>query len=94
MNQSELNKAIAAKLKRPIDDVEKLSAAFADVVIDFCSNGDSVAIPRFGTIKSVSKKEYIAVGNDGKKYLYPPKISAEFAASNILKNKVKEAANE
>ena len=83
MNQSELNKAIAAKLKRPIDDVEKLSAAFADVVIDFCSNGDSVAIPRFGTIKSVSKKEFIAVGNDGKKYLYPPKISSVAKTANV-----------
>lgn len=94
MNQKELIDILSKKICRSAKDTQLLYLSFVDVVKEHCGTLDGIAIPRFGILIPSKKEEYITVNpNDGKRYLFPPKITVSYSASNILKNKIKERRN-
>ena len=56
-----------------------------DALGDFCAQGDSVAIPGFGTFQSVKTDEHIDTDNEGRRMLIPPSITVEFKSSVVLR---------
>lgn len=65
--------------------IEGLSTVFKQVGADL----DSVAIPGFGTFKSLKKDEEIVVDSvTGKRTLLPPAVTMEFQPSVVLRKKL------
>ena len=81
---------LARRLGSNADDVATMIDAFATVVKDKGMAQESVAIPGFGTFSARKEMEHIALAEDGKRYLYPPKIILDFEASAALKNKIQK----
>lgn len=59
--------------------------AIADVLGELCAQGDSVAIPGFGTFQSVKTDEHVRTDDDGHRMLVPPSITVEFKSSVVLR---------
>ena len=59
--------------------------AIADVLGELCAQGDSVAIPGFGTFQSVKTDEHVHTDDDGHRMLVPPAITVEFKSSVVLR---------
>ena len=87
------NKAIldklAATLNRDKKDINKLLEALSNVIKERCSEGDSIAIPQFGTFKTHMHTEHVDVDPEtGKRTLFPPQVEMEFAPSKVLIKKL------
>lgn len=70
---------------RNVTAIEAEIKAIVDALGDFCAQGDSVAIPGFGTFQSVKTDEHIATADDGSRLLMPPAIEVEFKPSVVLR---------
>ncbi|MDE6524422.1 MAG: HU family DNA-binding protein [Paramuribaculum sp.] len=68
-----------------VDVIEAEVKAIVDALGDFCAQGDSVAIPGFGTFQSVKTDEHIATDDEGRRMLMPPSITVEFKSSVVLR---------
>ena len=89
MERRNLIDSLCARTGISHDDVERLTDAFRDIVSTRVSEGDSVALPGFGTFEPKKRFERVAVHPaTGRKLLIPPKISLVFRPSAILKQKV------
>lgn len=72
----------------PDEKKDELRDALVKAITGFCKNGDSVAIPGFGTF--VAEKHDEEIVNDqvtGQRLLLPPSIDMKFKASVVLKKR-------
>lgn len=82
---------LAERTGRQPDQIASLIKSFADIVVDTVKDGDSIAIPGFGTFEPKMKNERVATHpSTGKKLLVPPRLSLVFKPSAILKQKVRK----
>lgn len=90
MDNKKLIDKVARKLGRNKGDVSKLLEAFTSIVATRCSEMDSIVVPGFGSFEPRKRNErVIANPSNGKRTLFPPKITLHFKVSAVLKNKLK-----
>lgn len=90
MDNKRLTEKIARNLGRDKSDVGKLLEAFASIVASRCGQGDTIAIPGFGTFVPEKHRERVVTDlSTGKRTLMPPCVTLDFKVSNVLKNKIK-----
>lgn len=91
MDSKTLINTLADKLGRSPEDVTRLVRSLSDVLADSVKEGDTVAMPGFGSFEPKMRAERIATHpSTGKKILVPPKMSIVFKPSAILKQKVRK----
>lgn len=82
---------LAERTGREPDKAFALIKALADVMVDTIKEGDSIAVPGFGSFEPKMKNERVATHPaSGKKLLVPPRLSVSFKPSAILKQKVRK----
>lgn len=88
MDSKTLLNDIAVIIGRDKQDVVTLLNAFVGVLRKYCSVGNSIAVPGFGTYEVVKTDEEISTDqNSGKRLLLPPHISLNFRPSALLRSK-------
>ena len=86
MLHKELVEKLSKSLNRDKSDINKLIEALSNVVVERCSELDSISVPRFGTIATVKHNETVEANKEsGKRTLMPPRIEISFTTSNVLK---------
>ena len=89
MVHKELVERLSKSLGRSKSDTNKLLDALSNVVIERCSELDSIIVPRFGTLEAVKHNERVDINPEtGKRQLLPPSVEVEFSASTILKKRL------
>lgn len=83
------NKQFITRLskKSSIDykETASLIASISTAIADILGNGDSIAIPGFGTFSPVKHDEEIRVDlSTGKRILFPPCLTVAYTQSSIL----------
>lgn len=73
------------------DEAQRLQTAFIGALSQSLENGDSVAIPGFGTFTPSKTDESVIEHPSGKKMLVPPHISLTFSESVVLRKLVKSS---
>lgn len=91
MLHKELVDKLSKSLGRSKSDINKLLEALSNVVVERCSELDSISVPRFGTIESVKHDEKIIVDKEtGKRTLFPPHVEVQFTSSTVLKKNLNQ----
>ncbi|MDE6085033.1 MAG: HU family DNA-binding protein [Muribaculaceae bacterium] len=72
-----------------MNDSEKILANLSKIIADALKNGDSVALPGFGTFNTAKSDEYVGE-IDGESYLFPPRIDVIFTPALKLSKQLKE----
>ena len=91
MLHKELVDTLSKSLSRNKSDINKLLEALGNVVVERCSELDSITVPRLGTIEAVKQNESIEVNeNTGKRTLMPPRVEVQFTTSNVLKKRLNQ----
>ena len=67
-----------------------ISTAFADIIAEALSAGDSIALPSFGTLAAIKNDERTEISPDGTTLLLPPVITVQFTPAIKLVKQVKE----
>lgn len=71
------------------EEVRNLMESLTDSVVEAMLEGDSVAVPSFGTFEPRKKQERVVVHpSTGRKLLVPPKLSITFKPSAVLRQKI------
>lgn len=63
--------------------------AIGAAIVDILAEGNSVAIPGFGTFSPEKADEYVASDASGRRMLMPPAIIVNFKPSVVLRNRLK-----
>lgn len=58
-------------------------------IVDILAEGNSVAIPGFGTFSPEKADEYVKADDSGRRLLMPPAIIVNFKPSVVLRNRLK-----
>ena len=91
MLHKELVDTLSKSLNRSKGDVNKLLEALGNVVVERCSELDSISVPRLGTIEAVKHNETIETDpTSGKRTLMPPRVEVLFTTSNVLKKRLNQ----
>ena len=91
MLHKELVDTLSKSLNRSKGDVNKLLEALGNVVVERCSELDSISVPRLGTIEAVKHNETIETDpTSGKRTLMPPCVEVQFTTSNVLKKRLNQ----
>ena len=91
MLHKDLVDKLSKSLGRNKSDINKLLEALGNVVVERCSELDSITVPRLGTIEAVKQNESIEVNeNTGKRTLMPPRVEVQFTTSNVLKKRLNQ----
>ena len=91
MQHKELVEKLSKSLDRNKSDINKLVEALSNVVMERCSEHDSISVPRFGTIEAVKHNETVKVDEStGKRMLLPPRVDVEFTTSTVLKKRLNQ----
>ena len=91
MQHKELVEKLSKSLDRNKSDINKLVEALSNVVIERCSELDSISVPRFGTIDAVKHNETVEVDEStGKRMLLPPRVEVEFTTSTVFKKRLNQ----
>ena len=70
----------------------QLSLELAQVIAEYCSQNESVALPGFGTFVSLKQDEHIETDKEnGTKTLMPPSITVYFKPGTRLKKAVSKS---
>ena len=70
-------------------DTGTLISALAALMRERCPQGDSIAVPGFGTFEPRKRAERLNVHpSTGKRMLLPPKITLSFKQSQLLKQRL------
>lgn len=90
-----LHKELADKLSKSLgrnkSDINKLLDALSNVVVERCSELDSITVPRFGMIEGVKHNETIEIDDaTSKRILVPPRVEVQFSTSNVLKKRLNQ----
>ena len=89
MQHKELVEKLSKSLDRNKSDINKLLEALSNVIIERCSELDSISVPRFGTIEAVKHNETIKKDEEsGKRTLLPPRVEMQFTTSTVLKKRL------
>ena len=89
MLHKELVDKLSKSLGRNKSDINKLLEALGNVVVERCSELDSISVPRLGTIEAVKHNESIDIDSStGKRTLMPPRVEMQFTISNVLKKRL------
>lgn len=90
MDNKTFTETLSRKLNIDKSEVDQLIGGFCDVIVAASDEGDSVAIPAFGTFETKKRMEREGIHpSTGKKLLLPPKVTLMFKPSSILKQKFK-----
>ena len=91
MQHRELVDTLSKSLNRSKGDVNKLLEALGNVVVERCSELDSITVPRLGTIEAVKHNETVEIDSEtGKRTLLPPRVEMQFTLSNVLKKRLNQ----
>lgn len=91
MDAKTFTNTIAERIGRDPQDVEVLLRSLGEIIATSMKDGDSVAVPGFGTFEPKMRMERESTHpSTGKRILIPPKLSVSFKASALLKQKVWE----
>lgn len=63
--------------------------AIGAAIVDILAEGNSVAIPGFGTFFPEKADEYVKADDSGRQLLMPPAIIVNFKPSVVLRNRLK-----
>ena len=63
--------------------------AIGAAIVDILAEGNSVAIPGFGTFFPEKADEYVKAAASGRRLLMPPAIIVNFKPSVVLRNRLK-----
>lgn len=63
--------------------------AIGAAIVDILAEGNSVAIPGFGTLFPEKADEYVKADASGRRLLMPPAIIVNFKPSVVLRNRLK-----
>ena len=89
MQHKELVEKLSKSLGRNKSDINKLLEALSNVIIERCSELDSISVPRFGTFEAVKHNETIEKDEaSGKRILLPPRVEMQFTTSTVLKKRL------
>jgi nucleoid DNA-binding protein len=92
MLHKELVDKLSKSLGRNKSDINKLLEALGNVVVERCSELDSISVPRLGTIEAVKHNESIDIDTStGKRTLMPPRVEMQFTISNVLKKRLNQS---
>ena len=92
MDVKTLNSELGKRLNRDPEDINLLCEQLGAVIGESLANGDSVAIPSFGSFEPKKRMERVAVHpSTGRRILIPPKLSIMFRPSAMLKLKVRHS---
>ena len=92
MLHKELVDKLSKSLGRNKSDINKLLEALGNVVVERCSELDSISVPRLGTIEAVKHNESIGIDSStGKRTLMPPRVEMQFTISNVLKKRLNQS---
>lgn len=90
MDTKSLINQLASTLDRDPEDVAVLLKSFSNLMAEQVKEGNSIALPGFGTFEPKMRAERIANHpSTGRKILVPPKLSMVFKPSALLKQKVR-----
>ena len=92
MNE-DLTNRLASLLGRERKDIENMMSALSDIIKESLTEGDSVALPSFGTF-SVSKEDETITTDlvTGERLLMPPHITPIFTPSSVLRRRISNNA--
>lgn len=91
MDTKALCNEVAARIGRDADSIANCVKALGEILVESIKEGDSVAMPGFGSFEPKMKMERVATHPaSGKKLLVPPKLTLVFKPSAILKQKVRK----
>lgn len=91
MDAKTLNIEIGKRLGRDAQDVGVLCSQFSAVIGEALAQGDTISIPGFGSFESRKRNERVAIHpSTGKRILIPPKLTAVFRPSAMLKLKIRK----
>lgn len=89
MKDSQIIQQVSQRLNIPNETGSKLFSALVSGIREICLEGDSIAIPGFGTISPNKYDETIVSdATTGKKMMLPPSILIEFNPSIVLRKKL------
>lgn len=90
MDAKTLTMELAARLGREPHEIGALCEELGMVLGEMVAEGNSVAVPQFGTFEPKKRDERVAMHpSTGKKILIPPKLQMVFRPSAALKNRVR-----
>ncbi|MGL5561261.1 MAG: HU family DNA-binding protein [Tannerellaceae bacterium] len=94
MNNKDFIASLSQQLGKDPQSVAKMINELSSTLAKRLIDGDSIAIPGFGHFESKKKAERITINPvTKKKYLTPPKLTAVFKPSSVLKAKLKDLTN-
>ena len=90
VEHKELVKKLQQRLDKSRDEVDSMLDAFCSIVVDRCTQMDSIMLQGLGTFEARKKMERVSVNPaTGKRMLIPPKLVPSFRPSIKLKDKFK-----
>jgi len=90
MNNKELIDALAQRTELSRENVKTLLLTTVDEIKKNLLDGQTIGIQGFGTFETKLKEERVSFNPLLKKRMFmPPKITANFRPSSILKDKIK-----
>ncbi len=91
--KEDLTSRLASLLGRERPDIENMISAFSTVIKESLSEGDSVALPSFGTFSINKADETITTDLvTGERLLMPPHITPTFTPSSVLRRRISNNA--
>lgn len=88
MDSKQFAALVAQRTGRSAAEVATMSDALVEALREIGAEIDSVAVPGFGTFRSVKNEERIATSPAGESTLYPPSIEMSFQPSVVLRKKL------
>lgn len=89
MARTEITDRLAEATGHPEAEIETLLDGFVEVLKNCNIEGDSVAIPGFGTFTPVKTEETVRTDvESGKRFLIPPAVNIRFKSSVLLRKKL------
>lgn len=90
VEHKELVKKLQQRLDKSRDEVDSMLDAFCSIVVDRCTQMDSIMLQGLGTFEARKKMERVSVNPaTGKRMLIPPKIVLVFKPNSAIKNQLK-----
>lgn len=92
MDTKSLINRLSITLNRDSEDIVVLLDSLSNIIVDQVKEGNSVAIPGFGSFEPKLRAEREVVHpSAGKRMLVPPKMLFVFKPSTLLKQKVRNS---
>lgn len=92
MDSKVLANRIAANLGVDQEETASMVSSLVGVITKCLADGDSVAVPGFGSFETKLKAERVATHpSTGNKILVPPKVTVAFKPSALLKQKIRNS---